>query len=141
MLFGLRFVAGLGVARSEQDRRVAMSRCQAFDRLQHARLGNGQHRQVDALRQFVDRFHAGAAADLVAAATDEVQSALVAEALRLACTNPPNARGSAEAPTMAMELGSRTRPRDRAGSSEPGAIALMRKTFEGKEAGKARRSR
>jgi hypothetical protein len=88
VLPGLAFVARLGVARGEQDRRVAVSRCQALDRLQHARLGNGQHRQVDALRQFLDRPYAGAAADLGTAATDEVQLALVAEALQIGLHEP-----------------------------------------------------
>jgi hypothetical protein len=79
---GLPFLAGLGIARSEQDRRLAPPSRERFDCVKHTGFWNGQHGQVDVQGQLVDGFDARTAVDLGAPATDQMQHARISKAFQ-----------------------------------------------------------
>ena len=76
-------IADLRITRGEHDRGADAAPPQRRDRIDHHGLRNDQHRDIDAVRQFVDARHARAAVELVARAADQMDRAIEAAALQI----------------------------------------------------------
>ena len=76
-------IADLCITRGEHDRRADAAPAQRRDRIDHHRLRNDQHGDIDAERQLVDARHARAAVELVARAADQMDRTVEAAALQI----------------------------------------------------------
>src|SRR6185437_14715403 len=70
--------AGLGKAGSEDHRTAGLPPRASRDGIDNHRFGHDEDHGIDALREIIDARHAWPTVDLLAAATDEVNLALVA---------------------------------------------------------------